>query len=64
VQDGVSLQEVQKLLGHSSSKVTEIYSHLQPEQLLSVRSTDAEKASHIATWSEPEALIEAVLHFR
>ena len=33
VQDGVSLYEVQKLLGHSSSKVTEVYSHLQPEQL-------------------------------
>jgi integrase len=33
VQDGVSLYEVQKLLGHSSSKVTEIYSHLQPEQM-------------------------------
>jgi len=33
VQKGASLYEVQKLLGHSSSKVTEIYSHLQPEQL-------------------------------
>lgn len=33
VQDGVSLYEVQKLLGHSSSEVTQIYSHLQPEQL-------------------------------
>jgi integrase len=33
VQDGVSLYEVQKLLGHSSSETTEIYSHLQPEQL-------------------------------
>jgi len=33
VQDGVSLYEVQKLLGHSSSSVTEIYSHLQPEQM-------------------------------
>ena len=33
VQDGVSLFEVQKLLGHSSSRVTEIYSHLQPEQM-------------------------------
>ncbi|MCX6141964.1 MAG: site-specific integrase [Ignavibacteriales bacterium] len=33
VQDGVSLYEVQKLLGHSSSRVTEIYSHLQPEQM-------------------------------
>ena len=33
VQDGVSLFEVQKLLGHSSSSVTEIYSHLQPEQM-------------------------------
>jgi site-specific recombinase XerD len=33
VQDGVSLYEVQKLLGHSSIAVTEIYSHLQPEQL-------------------------------
>jgi integrase len=33
VQTGVSLYEVQKLLGHSSSKITEIYSHLQPENL-------------------------------
>jgi integrase len=33
VQDGASLYEVQKLLGHSSSSVTEIYSHLQPEQM-------------------------------
>jgi integrase len=33
VQDGVSLYEVQKLLGHSNSKVTEMYSHLLPEQL-------------------------------
>jgi site-specific recombinase XerD len=33
VQDGASLYEVQKLLGHSTSKTTEIYSHLQPEQL-------------------------------
>ncbi len=33
VQDGVSLYEVQKLLGHSSIKVTQIYSHLQPEGL-------------------------------
>jgi site-specific recombinase XerD len=33
VQDGVSLYAVQKLLGHSSVTVTEIYSHLQPEKL-------------------------------
>lgn len=33
VQGGATLYEVQKLLGHSSSKVTEIYSHLQPEHL-------------------------------
>lgn len=33
VQDGVSLYEVQKLLGHSSSAVTQAYSHLQPETL-------------------------------
>jgi site-specific recombinase XerD len=33
VQDGVSLYEVQKLLGHSSSAVTQVYSHLQPEGL-------------------------------
>lgn len=33
VQDGVSLYEVQKLLGHTDMKVTQIYSHLQPEQL-------------------------------
>jgi site-specific recombinase XerD len=33
VQGGATLYEVQKLLGHSSPKVTEIYSHLQPEQM-------------------------------
>ena len=33
VQDGVSLYEVQKLLGHSNIAVTEVYSHLQPEHL-------------------------------
>jgi integrase len=33
VQGGATLYEVQKLLGHSSSKVTEVYSHLQPEHL-------------------------------
>ena len=31
VQRGVSLYEVQKLAGHSSPSVTQIYSHLQPE---------------------------------
>ncbi len=33
VQDGVSLYEVQKLLGHSNISVTQVYSHLQPETL-------------------------------
>jgi site-specific recombinase XerD len=33
VQDGATLYEVQKLLGHSSLTVTQIYSHLEPEQL-------------------------------
>ena len=33
VQDGVSLYEVQKLLGHSNVAVTQVYSHLQPETL-------------------------------
>ena len=33
VQAGVSLYEVQKLLGHSSPSVTKVYSHLQPEHL-------------------------------
>jgi site-specific recombinase XerD len=33
VQRGVSLYEVQKLAGHSSPNVTQIYSHLQPELL-------------------------------
>ena len=33
VQDGVSIYEVQKLLGHSTITVTEIYAHLQPNTL-------------------------------
>jgi len=33
VQDGVSLYEVQKLLGHSNIAVIQMYSHLQPEGL-------------------------------
>jgi integrase len=33
VQDGVPLYHVQKLLGHSSSRVTEIYSHLGQSEL-------------------------------
>ncbi|TAK62803.1 MAG: site-specific integrase [Bacteroidetes bacterium] len=33
VQDGVSLYEVQKLLGHSNIAVTQVYAHLQPERL-------------------------------
>jgi integrase len=33
VQDGASIYEVQKLLGHSSIKTTEIYSHLVPDGL-------------------------------
>ncbi|HYQ87274.1 MAG TPA: tyrosine-type recombinase/integrase [Bacteroidota bacterium] len=33
VQDGVSLYEVQKLLGHSNIGVTQVYSHLLPERL-------------------------------
>ena len=33
VQDSVSIYEVQKLLGHSSIETTQIYSHLQSEQL-------------------------------
>jgi site-specific recombinase XerD len=33
VQKGVSLYEVQTLLGHTSISVTQCYSHLQPERL-------------------------------
>jgi integrase len=33
VMSGVSLYAVQKLLGHSNSQTTEIYSHLMPQQL-------------------------------
>jgi len=33
VQDGVSLFEVQKLMGHSNISVTQVYSHLLPETL-------------------------------
>lgn len=33
VQKGASLYHVQKLLGHSSSRVTEVYAHLQSPQL-------------------------------
>lgn len=33
VQTGVSIYEVQKLLGHSDIKVTQIYAHLAPNEL-------------------------------
>ncbi len=33
VQDGVSIYEIQKLLGHSSIEMTQIYSHLAPGEL-------------------------------
>jgi len=33
VQDGVSIYEVQKLLGHSSIEMTQVYSHLHADQL-------------------------------
>jgi integrase len=33
VQDGVSLYQVGRLLGHSDTKTTEIYAHLQPETM-------------------------------
>lgn len=33
VQDGVSIYHVQRLLGHSTIKVTEMYSHLVPDDL-------------------------------
>jgi integrase len=36
VKNGVSLYQVQKLLGHSSSRITEIYAHLQNSELHSV----------------------------
>jgi len=35
-QDGVSLFAIQKLLGHASGAVTQVYSHLQPSELHSV----------------------------
>lgn len=36
VQSGVSIYEVQKLLGHSDIKVTQIYAHLAPHELHNV----------------------------
>ena len=33
VQDGVSLYEVQQVLGHSTPLMTQRYAHLQPEHL-------------------------------
>jgi site-specific recombinase XerD len=33
VQDGVSLYQVGRLLGHTNTKTTEIYAHLQPETM-------------------------------
>jgi integrase len=33
VQNGAGIYEVQRLLGHSTIQVTQVYSHLQPEQL-------------------------------
>jgi len=51
VQDGVSIYEVQKLLGHSSITVTEIYAHLQSNTLheavgrISVNIDDSKKTN-------------------
>ena len=36
VQDGVNIYDIQKLLGHSSVKVTEVYSHLLSAELRSI----------------------------
>jgi site-specific recombinase XerD len=36
VQSGASIYEVQKLFGHSDIKVTQIYAHLDPNELHSV----------------------------
>jgi len=33
VQNGASLYQVQKLLGHSNPRVTQVYAHLQPAQM-------------------------------
>lgn len=33
VREGAPIYEVQRLLGHSSTKVTEMYAHLRPQQL-------------------------------
>jgi site-specific recombinase XerD len=33
VQDGVSLYQVGRLLGHTDTKTTEIYAHLQQETM-------------------------------
>ncbi len=33
VQDGVSIYAIKELLGHSDVKTTQVYSHLQPEQM-------------------------------
>ena len=33
VQDGVSLYQVGRLLGHTTARTTEIYAHLQPETM-------------------------------
>lgn len=61
VQDGVSLFAVQKLLGHSTSEVTQVYAHLQPEQLhgaverlgeVVFWSAEEESAAYNASWSD------------
>jgi integrase len=33
VQNGVSLYQVQKLLGHSNPRITQVYAHLQPNEM-------------------------------
>jgi integrase len=46
VQRGVNIYEVSKLLGHSDIKVTEIYSHLKPENLKSAVDLLTDIGSH------------------
>lgn len=55
VNHGVSLYEVQKLLGHANIKTTERYAHLQQEKLLESAGYAGQVFEHILIATQEDA---------